>query len=159
MDLTLYRSELNYPTLTVERNINDSKVLMPVYGGVGGEVTAIMTYTFQHLITGSGDLSSMLEGVAAVEMHHMELLGKAITALGGYPIIGGRTYWNGSCVNYTLDPKKFLKQNVVAEENAILSYERAILNLNQDSLKLMIERIILDEEIHIKLFKEFLSSI
>ncbi len=159
MGLNLYKSELAYPVVSVEKNLGDSKVLMPVYGGVGGEITAIMTYTYQHFITENKELSLMLEGVSAVEMHHMELLGKAITALGGYPVIGGRTYWNGSSVNYTLDPKRFLKQNVIAEENAILSYERAILNLSQDSLKLMLERIILDEEIHIKLFKEFLNSI
>ena len=89
----------------------------------------------------------------------MELLGEAIVALGGYPIIGGRTYWNGSYVNYTLDTKKFLRQNILAEENAILNYERTILNLSQDSLKQLLERIILDEELHIKLFKELLQTI
>ena len=114
---------------------------------------------YQHFIVKDKKIEDALSGIAVAEMKHMELLGEAITALGGYPVIGGRTYWNGSYVNYTLEPKRFLKQNIIAEENAILNYEKTILNLSQDSLKQMLERIILDEEIHIKIFKELLSSI
>ena len=72
--------------------------------------------------------------------------------------MGARTYWNGSLVNYTLDPRKYLRQNIVAEETAILNYERTILNLTTDSVKMLLERIILDEEVHIKIFKELLKS-
>ena len=159
MDLKTYSSDLHYPTLQVEKNLHDSKILMPVYGGVQGEITAVMTYTYQHFVAEDEALKEMLEGVSIAEMKHVDLLGNAITVLGGYPVIGGRAYWSGSYVNYTLDPKRFLRQNILAEENAILGYERAILNLSQDSVKNLIERIILDEEIHVKLFKEFLSSI
>ena len=158
MDLTLYRSELPYVDVVVDKNLGDSKVLMPSYAGASGEMTAIMTYTYQHFVADK-ELATILEGISLVEMHHFDMLGKAITKLGGYPVVGGRTYWNGSFVNYTLDPKRFLKQNIIAEETAILNYERTILNLSQDCLKMMIERIILDEEIHIKLFKDCLSAL
>lgn len=155
----MFGADLPYPTLEVEKNLNDSKLLLPSYGGSGSEITAIMTYSYQHFIVKDKKIEDALSGIAVAEMKHMELLGEAITALGGYPVIGGRTYWNGSYVNYTLEPKRFLKQNIIAEENAILNYEKTILNLSQDSLKQMLERIILDEEIHIKIFKELLSSI
>lgn len=158
MDLKLYASELPYPELTLDKNLGDSKILMPSYAGTYSEMTAVMTYTYQHFVS-TDQIASLLEGISVVEMKHFELLGKAITRLGGYPVIGGRTYWSGQNVNYTLDPKRFLKQNIIAEETAILNYERAILNLSQDSLKQMLERIILDEEIHIKLFKDCLASI
>lgn len=159
MDLTKLSSELAYPKLVVERNLADSRLLMPSYGGNASEITAIMTYSFQHFICPVKEIAETMLGISAVEMKHMELLGEAITELGGYPIIGGRTYWNGSYVNYTLDTKKFLRQNILAEETAILGYERTILNLNQDSLKQLLERIIIDEEIHIKIFKELLQTI
>ncbi len=61
-------------------------------------------------------------------------------------------------VNYTLDPRKFLQQNIAAEESAIMNYERTILNLDDECIKMMLERIILDEEIHIKIFKELLKE-
>ena len=73
--------------------------------------------------------------------------------------MGGRTYWNGSFANYTLDPKKYLQQNIVGEETAILNYERTVLNLKTESVKLLLERIILDEELHIKIFKELLAGL
>ena len=92
-------------------------------------------------------------------MRHHELLGKAIVKLGGYPVMGGRTYWSGSFVNYTLDPKKFLRENITAEETAILNYERTVLSLRTESVKALIERIVLDEELHIKIFKDLLASL
>ena len=72
--------------------------------------------------------------------------------------MGARTYWNGSFVNYTLDPKRYLSENILAEQNAIMNYERTILNLSTDSVKMLLERIILDEEIHIKIFKQLLKE-
>lgn len=159
MDHKKFASEISYPEIVVEPNIADSRLLMPSFGGSGSETTAIMTYTFQHFICPIPEIADVLKGISIAEMKHMDLLGEAIVALGGYPIIAGRTYWNGSFVNYTLDTKKFLRQNILAEETAILNYERTILNLSQDSLKQLLERIIVDEEIHIKLFKELLQTI
>ena len=72
--------------------------------------------------------------------------------------MGARTYWNGSFANYTLDPKRYLSENILAEQNAIMNYERTILNLSTDSVKMLLERIILDEEIHIKIFKQLLKE-
>lgn len=99
-----------------------------------------------------------MKEVAIVEMHHHEMLGKAIYALGGYPVMGARTWWNGSFANYTLDPRKYLLENIRGEKNAIVNYERTILNLTDESVKTLLARIIIDEEIHIKVFKDLLSN-
>ncbi|MEE0841501.1 MAG: manganese catalase family protein [Christensenellales bacterium] len=155
-----YACELPYPEIEPVENIADSKLLMPNYGGPSGELTAVTTYCFQFYITERNkELKDALEGIARIEMHHHELLGEAIFKLGGYPVMGGRTYWSGSFVNYTLDPKKFLRQNITAEETAILNYERTVLALHTESVKTLLERIILDEELHIKIFKELLAGL
>lgn len=159
MDLTKYASDLPYPKIEVEQNVAESKLLMPVYGGSASELTAVLTYSFQRYVSPKyPEITTALKGIAITEMHHHELLGETIYALGGYPVMGARAYWNGSLVNYTLDPRKYLRQNIVAEETAILNYERTILNLTTDSVKMLLERIILDEEVHIKIFKELLKS-
>ena len=159
MEITRYSCELPYPEVEPIENLADSKLLMPNYGGPAGELTAVTTYCFQNYITQKNkELADVLIGIAKSEMHHHELLGETIYKLGGYPVMGGRTYWNGSFVNYTLDPKKFLQQNIMGEETAILNYERTVLNLKTESVKLLLERIILDEELHIKIFKELLSE-
>ena len=159
MEITKFASDLPYPTIDVKGNLAQSKLLMPCYSGSNGELTAILTYCFQSYVTPKyPDLERALMGVAKTEMLHHRLLGDTIYKLGGYPIMGARTYWNGSMVNYTLDPKKFLQQNIAAEEGAIMNYERTILNLDDECVKMLLERIILDEEIHIKIFKELLKE-
>lgn len=155
-----YAVELPYPEIEAAENLADSKLLMPNYGGPSGELTAITTYCFQLYVSGRNrQLADALEGIAKVEMKHHALLGDAIFKLGGYPVMGGRTYWSGSFVNYMLDPKKFLRQNITAEETAILNYERTVLNLRTESVKTLLERIILDEELHIKIFKDLIASL
>lgn len=104
------------------------------------------------------EIQEALEGIAITEMLHHKLLGETIYKLGGYPVMGARTYWNGSFANYTLSPQKYLRENVLAEQNAIMNYERTILNLSSDSVKMLLERIILDEEVHIKIFKQLLKD-
>ncbi len=159
MDLSKYASDLPYPEIEVEPNVAEAKLLMPLYAGAVSELTAILTYTFQQYVTPKHpEIVETLEGIAITEMRHHELLGKTIFKLGGYPVMGARNYWNGSLVNYTLNPRKYLRENIVAEENTIANYERTILSLSTDSVKLLLERIILDEEIHVRLFKELLDN-
>lgn len=159
MDISKYASDLPYPKIEVTQNVAESKLLMPVYSGSASELTAILTYSFQSYVSPKyPEIVNALEGIAMTEMRHHELLGQTIYALGGYPVMGARTYWNGSYVNYTLDPRKYLRQNIIAEETAIINYERTILNLSTDSVKTLLERIILDEELHIEIFKELLRT-
>lgn len=159
MDFSKYASELPYPDVEVEKNIAESKLLMPVYSGSSGELTAVMTYCFQMYVTPKyPDIRQVLKGIAVTEMLHHKLLGETIYKLGGYPVIGARTYWNGSFANYTLSPQKFLRENILAEQNAIMNYERTILNLSSDSVKMLLERIILDEEVHIGIFRQLLKD-
>ncbi len=158
MDINKFASELPYPEITPQENLRDAKLLMPNYSGQHGELTAILLYAYQSYISWADELLySTLENIAIVEMHHHEMLGKAIYKLGGYPVMGAKTFWNGSYVNYTIEPVKFLEFNIKAEEIAIMNYEKTILNLEQEDVKLLLERIILDEEIHIKIFRQLLS--
>lgn len=159
MDISKYASDLPYPKIEVEQNVAESKILMPVYSGSASELTAVMTYSFQMYVSPKyPEIVAALEGIAITEMMHHKLLGEAIYALGGYPVMGARTYWNGSFVNYALDPRKYLKQNITSEQTAILNYERTILNLTTDSVKMLLERIILDEQVHIDVFKKLLKN-
>ncbi len=160
MNLSNFQSELPYPQIEVEKNVAESKLLMPCYAGMASELSAILTYAFQSYITQNHpEISKALECVSIVEMKHHELLGKTIYKLGGYPIMGARNYWNGSFASYTLEPKKFLEQNIIAEESAIINYERTILNLKTESVKMLLERIILDEEIHVKVFRDLIAQL
>lgn len=158
--MEIFASELPYPEIECAENLAESKLLMPLYGGPAGELTAIATYCFQsYVTTRNREIAQAVAGIAKTEMHHHELLGKTIVKLGGYPVMGGRTYWSGSFPNYTLDPKKFLRENIAAEETSILNYERTVLALRTECVKTLLERIVLDEELHIKIFKDLIASL
>ena len=119
MPYDTFASELPYPDIECAENIADAKLLMPLYGGPAGELTAVTTYCFQsYVTTRNKEIAAAVGGIAKTEMHHHALLGHAIVGLGGYPVMGGRTYWSGSFPNYTLDPKKFLRENIAAHAPA-----------------------------------------
>lgn len=154
-----FASDLPYPPITTAKNPKDAKILMGVYSGMCGELTAILTYAYQAYISVDvPKLCHTLEGIAKVEMLHHSLLGKSIFALGGYPVMGARTYWNGSYVDYTTKLESFLKNDIAHEQNAILDYERTMLNIDTDDVKALIERIILDEQVHIKILQDLLNE-
>ncbi len=160
MNSIKYSSELPYPQIQVTQNLSQAKLLMPLYAGVSSELTAVLTYCFQSYIsTKHPDIAHAIECIAKVEMLHHKLLGKTIYALGGYPIMGARTYWSGNYANYTLPVKKFLEDDILAEKNTISNYEQTILNIENESVKTLLERIILDEEIHIEVLKSLLEGL
>ena len=154
MDLSQVKCDLPYPEVNVAKDLSEARLILPNYAGRDSETTAILTYVYQSYMT--ADLKKILEEISIVEMTHHEMLGEAIVKLGGYPIIGSGCFWNGSFINYTSNPKVYLKNNIDGEKLAIKNYEKTILALNQRDLKLLLERIILDEEVHIKIFEELL---
>ncbi len=154
-------SDLPYPEPIIPySNPIEAKKLMNDYGGRDSEPTAIMQYIYQSYILKRDypEYAAKLEEIAISEMHHHELLGTSIAAYGSFPVIGGRnTFWNGSFVNYVTDLVRLLEADIQGEELAIANYEKTILCLQNDSVKQMIERIIVDEEIHVAILKSMLA--
>ena len=89
----------------------------------------------------------------------------AIVEFGGTPTYtdGRGNFFSTSSVFYSKKLKEFLDANIEGERMAIEAYRRAIQSVENVSLKKLFERIIIDEEHHIKIFKyirenvEFLS--
>lgn len=47
MENQKYASELPYPIIDVDKNIAESKMLMPSYAGSASELSHVMTYVFK----------------------------------------------------------------------------------------------------------------
>ncbi len=162
-----FNCELNiaYPPVKTEgRNLRYAAILSQDFAGVVSEMTAITQYLYQHLIISSSnkELASALECIAVVEMHHLEMIGELITDLGGDPqfrVMGGknRAYWSGRYPLYLQNPRRFLMENIKAEQQAIRTYRVNISQIDDMFVKKVLERIILDEENHIKIFEGFLN--
>ena len=162
MNTDQYALSLPYTELTGYLSPKEVRCLVDDYGGRKSETTAVMQYVYQHYIldTEYPEIGDALMGIAITEMHHHELLGEAIVMAGGDPIIAGSTcFWSGSNVNYVKNPVAILRANIEAERQAIAKYRRTIECVSNPSLKDLISRIIMDEELHISIFQDLLSAL
>ena len=158
----IFASDLPYPELTV-RSISrrDVAVLTDDYAGRESETTAIMQYAYQSYILKEKypEVAKILERIAIVEMSHHEMLAKAIIESGGDPVIAGRhCFWSGSAVNYTQSLCSVLKADLTGELGAIAAYKRTVAALTDKSVIALIERIILDEEVHVNIFRKLIEE-
>lgn len=158
----LCRADLPYPAVeTGGRYPNEVKLLMPVYGGRESETTAILNYVYYAYVSKIRypELSECFEKIAVVEMRHHELLGNAVAVLGGTPYIGGNyNYWQGNFVNYAKEPVMMLKNSIYAEKQAISDYKNVVSKTKLSEVKAMVERIIMDEELHVATLTELLKT-
>lgn len=158
----IFASELPYPELAVySRSRGDVLALTDDYAGRESETTAIMQYAYQSYILKERypDLSLVLENIAKVEMLHHELLAEAIVQSGGDPIIAGKhCFWSGSSVNYAGKVCDILKIDLQGELGAIANYKRTIAALENKSIIALIERIILDEETHVRILEKLIED-
>lgn len=151
----MHKSNLPYPDIKVEKeNIEYAKLLMYPYASMVSEDTATHLYMYQSFIL-DNNIGKILENIAIVEMHHLEMLAKTINLLGLKPEYKSNDIpWTSNYVNYTTNLKDILKINIEAETLAIKNYQNLIKVINDKYIKKMLERIIIDEEIHLKIFND-----
>ena len=162
-----YADPSPYPEIRVARpNPYYACLLMDDYAGVISEFTAISQYLYHHFFFKDidKDLGELLENVAITEMHHMEMLADTIKKLGGNPTIRGsfstyNNYWNGGFINYGNELCNQLKSDIDSEYKAIKEYRKHILLIQDPFIQAILQRIILDEKVHIRLFNEALKKI
>ncbi|MDU3354998.1 ferritin-like domain-containing protein [Clostridium sp.] len=149
-----YHVDLPYPDIKVEKeNSRYANILLHNYSGIVSEFTAIDQYVYHKfkLFKDCPAVSQAIGEIAMVEMHHLEMLGELILLLGEDPRYwikkkDKRYYWNG------------LDYDIQAEVVAIRDYNKALNEISDPNIVKIIERIILDEELHLKIFKELYAK-
>lgn len=160
-----YCADIPYPEIIVERkDINLAKEILNSYAGRISEDNAIHNYIFQEMMQSDTKIKEILKGIAIVEMHHLEILGKLISSLGLTPVFASindnHTKWfSGSYINYEKNWQQILIDNIFNEEVAIRNYEKIIATTADNNVKHILKRIILDERIHIEIFTNLLKQI
>lgn len=159
-ELNKYRVDRPYPTVKVKRpNKKYGNLLLEAYAGQCSETTAITQYISHHFYAGSNaELRNALKYISIVEMHHLDMLGDLIKQLGVRPIfksVNCNRYWNGSFVDYGTDAKKMIRADIKGEREAIALYKKLICQIDDEGIRKLLHRIIMDEKKHI----EVLSSI
>lgn len=159
-----YSDPSPYPEVKVVKpNLKYAELLMDDYAGLVSEFTAISQYLYHYFFFKDIDeeLGELLENTAITEMLHMEILADVIKKLGGNPVIRGSYStcmmpWNGSFVYYGTTLCERLKADIDSEYKAIKEYKKHINIIEDPYVKEILERIILDEKVHIRLFNEAL---
>ena len=161
---TKYSIDLPYPKPMIEmQNIEYANLLLKDYAGVVSEFTAISLYVYQHFVSKEQykDYAELIGGVSVVEMKHWELLGETIKLEGIKPMyfdnaVPHGKLWSPMYVNYTTYIMAMLKEDIKSEQKAIENYKYHITLIQDTHIIKLLERIILDEELHLKLFtKEY----
>lgn len=156
-------TDMPYPNLVIPyKDTAEARRLMNFYGGEGGKTTSFFQYLYQSymLRLQFPDFADALKSLALSELQHHSLLSQTITALGGYPIIGGKTgFWNGSYVNYNVSLADLILHDIKLEEDMIEYCEMLCLTIENATIKLLLERIIIDDEQHLIQLKRLLQSV
>lgn len=161
-----YSDPSPYPEIKVLKiNPYYASLLMDDYAGTVSEFTAIGQYLYHYFFFKDIDknLGELLENVSINEMLHMEILADTIKKLGGNPIISGTystmgNFWNGSFIFYGTQLCERLKADIDSEYKAIDEYKKHIYLIDDPFIKVILQRIILDERVHIRLFNEALNK-
>lgn len=156
-----YSDASPYPEIkVVEPNKYYLQLIRDDYAGIISEFTAINQYLYHYFVLKDygKELGELLENVAISEMLHMEILAEVIILLGGNPDYKGGAstkcgFWNGSFVNYGCNLCHMLQADIKAEHQAIRCYQKHIKAINDPYIKAILHRIILDENVHLELFK------
>ena len=155
--------DLPYPDLSgIKRDCKDAAVIMPAYADADSEMTAVLQYIYQSIsfkVEGNERFASKLEEIAIAEMKHLDMLGEALLRMGASPVFSRRpptkcNFYSSCAVNYAALPTAMIAADITAETQAINMYAQMLCKIADPTLSALISRILLDERMHLKAFKE-----
>lgn len=159
--LTVYLDSEPYPTVAKGPDPSTVRMLKEDYAGAASEMTAVSQYIYQNILSADNEsFANAILQIAIVEMSHLDMLGDAILALGGNPTFGnGTVFWQGKLVNYARTLPEMLRADIEAETQAIANYERHAANTTNASVRALLTRIIKDEQLHLRFFRNTLAGL
>ena len=120
---------------------------------IEGEHAAIIQYLAHAYAMGEGELSCEIEAIAREEMRHLDWLAETVSELGGVPsFTRGKMRQGGKTV------PAWMKNDVLAEEDAINMYRDHIVLIKDARIKRLLERILSDELSHHGDFGSFVKE-
>lgn len=160
-DANKYRVHEGYPKVTVNDSDRDQVILIfDDYASKDSELTAITQYVYAHVLAEQKEIADAFLGIAIVEMSHLDMLADVIKDADYNPKFRDsyNEVWNSNFVPYGRSTKDRLEIAIQSEIGAIEQYEYQTRVINNESLVSLLKRIILDEELHIEIFKKLLKK-
>ena len=157
--------DLPYPsTETLTKDVRSGQIISFAYATLHGELTATLQYVYHHFYFAEfeQDDAEILMAIAKAEMIHIDILGSAMLKLGVTPryvqMPNTNNFYNTCAVSCSKTPQKMLLDDIQGELNAIADYQKMLFILKNEQVEAIIQRIILDEQLHLEKLKEMLTK-
>ena len=154
-----------YPPVAVEgKNLQYAQILIPDLASAASEMTTVHQYLYQSWTIDNDykNVRRVIERMIAVEQHHYAIIGQLIFLLGGHPqcrSLKPNSYWCGNMVDYSRDLRTLLTKNAESEQFAAQAYTDQAKQIGDTHVSKMLARLALDENLHYKIFSDFLAQI
>lgn len=151
------------PTDNLTTDIKSGQIISFAYSTLKGELTAILQYIYHsfHMTNFNKADSDILVCIALAEMKHLDILGESMLRLGVNPRYvqypGSKVYYDTSCVAQSTTPAKMIMDDIAGELNAIAEYNKMLFVLKNEDVSAIIQRIKMDEELHLEALKQMLE--
>lgn len=152
------RVDKPYPKVRVfKKSRETADVLTHIYASDKSELTAVLQYSYETFLMEDSSLKTILQEIARVEMHHLQILGELISLLGEMPMyvdsnFCNKSYWNADYVYYDTDIPTMLEINIESEKSNIRNYQMALTVIEDKYIEEIIKRILEDEYLHLEIF-------
>lgn len=157
--------DLPYPSTEVlQKDVRSGQIISFAYATLRGELTATLQYLYHkfYFANVDSDDASVIQSIAVAEMKHLDILGEAMLKLGVSPKFvqcpNSQAYYNASVVSQATTPSKMLMDDIQGEMNAIADYQKMLFVLKNEQVEAIIQRIILDEQLHLETLKKLLTK-
>ena len=161
---------LSKPFPQVEGISNDARtlgIISPAYASSTGELNATLQYVYHSFFfrkCNKPEIAEKLLSIAIAEMHHLDLLGQTILALGAPPVYCSNPYsmfnfYNTKFVAYSRSLREMIEDDILGERHAIASYSRMLAKLKNERVKEIISRISEDEKLHLETLEQILTEL
>ncbi|HWP50953.1 MAG TPA: ferritin-like domain-containing protein [Clostridia bacterium] len=143
-----------------------ARIIRNSFAGCESTLTAMMTYLYQSMRFGdcADDLREMLAAIAQCKMYHLKLLGELLLSLGGDPKyfyctppnFNSGSWWAAqpTIVTYSKILGDALTADIAAEKASIEEHNSTINYVDDEGIRALLKRIVLDEEYHLKILTE-----
>ena len=154
-----------YPPVKItERNRLYGQMMLDNMGGQNSEMTAVSLYLYNNLLIDEDEhLSNIFRSISIVEMHHLHIFGQIARLMGEHPRLwthrkNRMQYWTPAYNNYYVELKPLLQNALNSERDAVRKYQAQCEQIRDIHIVKCLERIIVDEELHIKLLISLLEK-
>lgn len=152
-----------YPKISVTApNETYGLMILDNIGSMDSEMSAVAQYLYDHSITQTNFLAlkKTFFNIAMAEMHHLDIFMELALKLGMDPRWWScqddqRYYWSPSYLNYPNRLDTVLTTAIENECHAIEKYQQQISMINDPYIVAILQRIIEDEQLHVKILKEW----